>query len=342
MAITRAWPLMRTPSLDAAAHAHLIELLRDPDRARLSHVRAALSRFGESASTVRPFAVLGPPRSRAALQVFENATKAARDGAFSHFGLALNKRGAVVLLARQPLGLGPLKPTSEGYQIRLEGPATARISAWVMGPCPRRDPVDCHALPSLVGLRRLGTGTWQVDFPVRGTGYWTAEVMADVGLGPEVAFLRHGLAGRPPETPSEKRRTVEAPTPDRQKSDGPADWLTVLRRVAERSSVDHHPALERAARQHAEEVCRLGWALHTGPEGTTPADRAATQGFQGRVVESVGVAESARRAWRVQLRSPAHRAGLLDPVATHRGVALARSGSLRCLVVLLGREKGQW
>lgn len=337
IALTRSWPLQRTPPLDAAAQAHLGELLRDPDRARLHRVRKVLARFGESASRVRPFAVLGSPGSPAALELLENAARVARTDAFTHFGVAARAGGLVILLTRQALGLGPLTPTANGYRIRLRASARARISAWLLGPCPRRDPVDCRALPTEVDVFKDGERSWFVDFPTKGGGYWTLEVMADVGLGPEVAFLRHGLPAHPTRRASGNRRSVGAPTAHRQKSDGPADWLMALRHSAERAGLDPHPALERAASAQASEVCRLGWALHIGAEGSTPDDRARAEGFRGRVVESVGVAVSARRAWREQLRSPAHRAGLLDPMATHRGVALARSGDLRCLVVVLGR-----
>ena len=68
-----------------------------------------------------------------------------------------------------------------------------------------------------------------------------------------------------------------------------------------------------AAARHAEDMARRGYLSHVSPGGCDVRCRAAAVGFAGIVGENIAYAATAADAVRMWLRSPAHRANILDP-----------------------------
>jgi uncharacterized protein YkwD len=327
----------RDRSLDVAARAHLRALARSFEVARRSALERLLERQGDAVARLEPHALVGGDAAARRASLLAFARDHGRSAGFTHFGLAHDDRGAVLLAARRVMTLGPLVAANRAHILRGRASAGAEVEAWRRGPCARRR--RCAALPERVPVERQGRVV-RVRFPTPAAGLWTLELLVDVGAGPEVAFLRHvrGLAAR--EGPSSSRRLDEAPTVERREVDDLETWLARLRRGAGRAPVTRHPALERAAAAHARAVCEAGWAVHRLPGGGGPAARARAAGFEGRITESVALA-SARADARHNLEaSPAHLAGLLAPWATSAGWAEARAGRRRCLVIVLGARAG--
>lgn len=94
--------------------------------------------------------------------------------------------------------------------------------------------------------------------------------------------------------------------------------------------------LGRAATRHARRVCADGVVGHLGPGGD-PERRLAREGVRARHVgETVARADDRSGAFGAMLRSPSHRAALVDRRFTDVGVGEARDDAGRtCLVVLL-------
>ncbi len=104
-----------------------------------------------------------------------------------------------------------------------------------------------------------------------------------------------------------------------------------LARINDERAAGGLPALEvneqlsRAAVQHSRDMARQGLMSHTGRDGSTPVQRAALEGYQGRAlgeVVAVGYAEADQvvAAW---MRSPEHRRVLLAPGYSEFGIGLA-------------------
>lgn len=326
---------VRDRTLDVAASAHLRDIERAPERAQTSAVLALLRRMGEAPSRLRPLAVLGSPGEARRERMDRLLTGLAGGNGFTHYGLASSPRGLVVLLVRRVIALQPLpRPRNGELLARGRAPPEAQLSAWILGPCPSSNTPECVAPSRAVPVESSRDG-FLTRFPVGRAGVWTLELVADVGLGPEVALLRQIVIA----PTSENRRSVGTSASDRQDSDTLTTKLRRFRDAHERPELALEPTLRRAAEAHARGVCKLGWAVHRPPGGSAPEERTRAAGFRGRVVESVAVASNLGRAWANLLHSPAHRNGLLDPTATDFGFAVHRERSQTCLVVLLGRPR---
>lgn len=328
--------LSRDRALDVAARTHLRDIEKRPARAETSAVAALLEQMGEAPSRLRPYAVLGPPSVSRERQLRAAARALERNSGFTHLGFAESARGAVVLWIRRVVALRPIVTPSRPGLVEVRGRARpqAQLSAWILGPCRDRDTLKCTAPNRSVPVDETPQG-FVVRFPLLRDGVWTVELVADVGLGPEVALLRQFVIG----SASGSRQLVETSAPDRQETDGPDQWLARVRDAYDVSAITPDRRLHWAAEQHAQTVCRLGWAVHRPRGSGGPGARARRAGFRGRVIEGVAVAKRLPRAWGNLLRSPAHRHGLLDPTVDRYGLGQAEHNGQVCLVALLGRQR---
>lgn len=331
--------LIRDRSLDVAAAAHLQSIRQDFGRASLSEVRRVLDLQGDAVARVRPFSILGVSAHERGRRILDTARDNGRARGFTHFGLAEDDGGAVALFARRVVAVAPPQPTGGAAHVaRGFAAPQVPIDAWVLGPCPHRSG-PCSAEPARGVVHRGLEGSFSATFPTAAAGWWTLELVADVGAGPEIAMLRRIRVG-------EATRGVRPRAAEPRRADpdlGPASWLAELRRARARSALVPDERLARAALAQARAVCAAGWASHRLPGLESPKDRARRAGFVGgRVVEAVALAPSLNRAFENLVDSPAHLAALLDPDVRAIGIGTDVSGYGSCLVVLLGRADQPW
>lgn len=105
------------------------------------------------------------------------------------------------------------------------------------------------------------------------------------------------------------------------------------------------PDLDRAAQTHAEDMLRRGYFEHESPEGKTVRQRARSQGYDWRAIgENIALGQltvdEVMDGW---MKSPEHRANILDPDVRDLGVGLAlgegREGFRILWVQVFGRRK---
>ena len=332
--------LNRDRTLDFAAAEHLRAVYHNPSEARLEVVRQTIERTGDVLAHVQPITILGPATPERRAQLLHTA-RSSRGHGYTHFGLAHDQRGVVVLFGRRVVAVAPI-PSSRGQptiQINGRVPSSAFLEAWLLGPClyPKG---YCSGVPSKAELYTAVNGQFTARFNTPVRGWWAIELVVDVGFGPEVALLRRVRAGA--KAPSPIPNTDQVSTIPWQLSDGPKVWIKQLRNELNRPPLKVDQRLSTAAQQHAEKVCQAGWALHKLPGGSRPEDRARAAGFRGRLVENVALASNLKRAWENIVESPAHRHGLLDPTVTHFGFGKTQKKVSTCLVMLLGRSQAAW
>lgn len=333
--------LLRDRALDIAAQRHLRAIRSNPWLARRSVVEDTVRRQGDALTRLQPAAVWGPPSAERRAQVLAIARQNGRQLGFTHFGLSRGSNGVVLIFGRRIVDLAPLIRRSGVNFTTLRGraPQRAKLSAWILGPCPGKRQ-NCDGEPVPVPLRRRGNEQFSVRFPTGGNDWWVLELMADVGAGPEVALLAKVGPGGLMRS-SSSRQIDKSLTVDGQFVDTPDAWLAHLRDRYDRSSLRPEPALIRMADRQARAVCKARWAAHQLPGQDPPERRAEAAGFRGRVTECVALSSSLQQAWMNLLESPAHRHGLLDPTADVFGIGIERRATTRCLVVALGRHRPQ-
>ncbi len=93
--------------------------------------------------------------------------------------------------------------------------------------------------------------------------------------------------------------------------------------------------LQAVARAHSEDMARSGYFSHRSPDGVGPADRFRARGIAYRkvaenIAENRGAEDTVAAAVEGWMRSPGHRANILDPEVTETGVGIAvdRDGSI--------------
>ncbi|CAJ1582909.1 CAP domain-containing protein [[Mycobacterium] wendilense] len=102
------------------------------------------------------------------------------------------------------------------------------------------------------------------------------------------------------------------------------------------------PLLTAAAQRHANDVLRTGVASHSGSDGSSPGARIAAAGYSptratGEIVYwGAGLAANPGAAVDWWLKSPPHRALLLNCTFTAGGFAVARDGNRMTAVVDFG------
>jgi len=94
-----------------------------------------------------------------------------------------------------------------------------------------------------------------------------------------------------------------------------------------------HPLLAQSAAAHAndqaEVPCKVGYLSHTGSDGSSALDRIQRTGLNiSRWAENIAcLYETPAGVVNGWMRSPGHRAIILDPFLTHIGVAIAESST---------------
>lgn len=87
--------------------------------------------------------------------------------------------------------------------------------------------------------------------------------------------------------------------------------------------VDSHPALRQVAMAHSRDMRDAGFVGHTSPTTGSAPDRVRAAGLKsGLVLENIGRGYSARGIHRGLLKSPGHRANILNPDVTHVGIGV--------------------
>jgi thiol-disulfide isomerase/thioredoxin len=166
------------------------------------------------------------------------------------------------------------------------------------------------------------------------------KVDAIVGaMGPEpLAVKLRGVL-----THWERRRaglSVDVPTSG-------AGNVSVAQRILERVNAERtqrgiaplrtHPRLDAAAQLHAEDMARFQYFSHTDRNGGSPQDRARSHGYTASCGENIALgASTAQAAMNLWMRSPGHRANILDGHYTELGVGRAQRGGRHYWVQVFG------
>ncbi|MBX2811314.1 MAG: CAP domain-containing protein [Myxococcales bacterium] len=336
-AIVRASSGLRPDrAMDVVATTHLREILDNPSAARIDVVRATLIRHGDNVTRLKPIALLGTNAKQRRKRLLKEVLASSRHQGFTHFGVAENAKGVVVLLGRRLLSIIP-PPTSLGQPlVRIRGRSLVpniEIQAWQMGPC-SEEHGECSARPLQADVQRGSQDQFVATFATQKAGWWTLELTADIGLGPEVAMIRRIWAGAGEQRPLGRWPKISTPTC--RTSAPPMCWLKELRRHYGEPRLLPDARLHNAATKHAQTICRAGWALHKLPGGTHPEQRARRAGFEGQLVENLAIGSTLGKAWKQLMESPIHLHGLLDDSTTHVGFGWVQSPNRSCLVILMG------
>ncbi|MGB3555159.1 MAG: CAP domain-containing protein [Jannaschia sp.] len=149
-------------------------------------------------------------------------------------------------------------------------------------------------------------------------------------------LLAISLVACQPVTPHDGSATLAFTAPVR--APNPATRLAMAERSARGlPPATGHPALLRAAQDHADWMARAGRMSHRGPGGSSPSDRMRAAGYRpcfGAENVAVGQPDAASvvSAW---MRSPGHRRNILAPRAVHAATARAVDGRGRIYWAML-------
>lgn len=168
-----------------------------------------------------------------------------------------------------------------------------------------------------------------------------AELPADLERPLRVQLVADGPDGPRPiaeRIAGEEARTSGGQEATTRSEEAPLDArIGALRERAGALPLRPHRILATVAREHAEHVCRAGRAAHELEPGRDPRRRARERGIEARHVgEVVARGRAPGAALSALLRSPSHRAALIDPRFTDAGAGIAEDARGRaCVVVLL-------
>jgi uncharacterized protein YkwD len=165
---------------------------------------------------------------------------------------------------------------------------------------------------------------FQASFEPDRIGRWQVELLADGPRGPWV------LANFPVAVGVERETSVTSLEFELESRE-PQEIEELLFRALNGSRVEHDLApvtrssdLDRVCRAYSEEMAGTGQMGHVSPISGDPGDRVAAAGlFFSRLKENLARAHSAAEAHMGLMRSPAHRANILDPMAVEAGVGAA-------------------
>ena len=170
-------------------------------------------------------------------------------------------------------------------------------------------------------------GIWRVQVDVgrrRGRG-WLEVVARQARSGPKVVALFPLWVGVEPARVWRGRSGQE--TTDAL-DDGAAERLIVTLVNEERqriglAALELEPALTEIARRHSRDMAANGFVGHVGSDGGTLRQRLAAEDYRYlRSAENVSRSPSITEAHAGLMRSPGHRANILDPDVTHLGVGV--------------------
>lgn len=102
-------------------------------------------------------------------------------------------------------------------------------------------------------------------------------------------------------------------------------WINADRAAAGRPPLVADRRLDAVAEAHAQDMATNRFFSHTSPTTGAPADRAAAAGLRFRALaENIALHPSVRAAHEALMRSPGHRANLLDGGLRRVGIGLVR------------------
>jgi uncharacterized protein YkwD len=159
----------------------------------------------------------------------------------------------------------------------------------------------------------------------RGDGHYQVEVFGSDASGPRV------LANFPVFCGVQARGSLPGRggfVPKRVSSDVAEFELFSLinkaRATAGLPALSYDPALTGVARAHSRDMLTHDYIAHIAPTTGSPADRVAKAGIAvDRLAEDIGTSGSPEELHLGLMRSPGHRAAILDPRSTRVGVGVA-------------------
>lgn len=166
---------------------------------------------------------------------------------------------------------------------------------------------------------------FEVSVPTSADGAHEVELLADGPTGATVLADFPVYVGV--DVPRSVRLDAHRPTEGAASADGVRDELFRLlseeRQRAGLAPLVVHDGLARVALAHSTDMVEHDFVGHRSPTTGEPVDRLAAAGLSsGLVLENIGRGYSARDVHDGLMRSPAHRANILNPDVTHVGIGV--------------------
>jgi len=312
----------RSPCLDRAAAAHLVagrQLGQHP----AAFTERAVDWAGCPDATVTVVTLTSASPERAALAATLDRLEERQS--WTHFGAASEPAPGggtrwLVLLTRRRFELRPVPSAVEpgatvALQLRI---ADGLRSPSVLVTRPGGDVVE-------IGSGSSG-GTVVAPLTLDEVGRHWVEVLATGDAGPEVVALFPVEVGREPP----RLWAGEIPPPE------PAHASPAAAEAFARKLLDEErerfglrpfgwdPALVAVARGHSRELAAEGRIAHVSERTGSVVDRLQVAGYRARSAsENLAQATTVRDAHEALMRSPGHRAAILDPFMTDVGIGVA-------------------
>jgi uncharacterized protein YkwD len=169
--------------------------------------------------------------------------------------------------------------------------------------------------------------SWRI--PLQGRGVYRIEVLGEGPTGIEPVANFPVYAGQAPANSIEVQ-TDESEAPVSDMNEAAQRLLQMANR--ERAQAGLAPLafdsqLAAIAAAHVADMLEHHFVGHTSPSTGTPAQRVERAGVRtSLVLENIGRGSSLHEVHAGLMASPGHRGSLLHPLATHVGIAVARSG----------------
>jgi uncharacterized protein YkwD len=226
----------------------------------------------------------------------------------------------VVALQEKHLDLAPvarLQPSGAAFE--LAGSLLGSFS----------DPTVYVTAPSGVPTQRpLVTDHMQFVAPVacdRGDGHYQVEVFGSDASGPRVLANFTVFCGVPaPGFLPDRGGFVSKPVSSEAAEFELFSLINKARATAGLPALSYDPALTGVARAHSRDMLARDYIAHISPTTGSPADRVEKAGIAvDRLAEDIGTSGSPEELHQGLMRSPGHRAAILDPESTRVGVGVA-------------------
>jgi uncharacterized protein YkwD len=159
----------------------------------------------------------------------------------------------------------------------------------------------------------------------RGDGHYQLEVFGSDASGPRVLANFTVFCGvEAPDSLPGRGGYVPTPIAGDEAERQLFALINEARATAALPAVAADPDLARVARAHSRDMLNNEYIAHISPTTGSPADRVAKAGIAvTRLAENVGTSSSPEELHKGLMRSPGHRAAILDPKVTRVGVGVA-------------------
>lgn len=176
--------------------------------------------------------------------------------------------------------------------------------------------------------RPLVTDNLQFLAPVtcdRGDGHYQVEVFGSDASGPRVLANFPVFCGvQAPGFLPGRGGFVPRPVSSDEAEFELFSLINKARATAGLPALSYDPALTDVARGHSRDMLAHDYIAHISPTTGSPADRVAKAGIAvDRLAEDIGTSGSPEELHQGLMRSPGHRAAILDPRSTRVGVGVA-------------------